>query len=701
MRILFIIDFSRQAALVDSKLDGLFRAVELSKTNHEVSLACLIDDDRQLDFLDRVLDAESRNRIKRFTLRKDTRQLAPGMMSQACLNAHTVLEWLKREQSNFDLVHAFDEDNCLYFAVLAKHLGLHFEALQFLLICRSPFLQARDRQQAPVDSFIDLAGIFMQRQSVELADHLIFNSEHIPDWYAGQVQGDLRARSLVLQPLVPEKYRATPAGETGQAVTCFTFLGDLKEPADVLFYLDAFKRLLRTAKQDGFAPQNLKIRFVSEAAASKPMQQSIANALNVDGVSWEVIRQPLLEFVESGVAANNCFLLSRQQVGPDLLGLVLLSRNSPVILFENSGFESCVDESSSALLVKAHPHHVSIAMCEWLKKERRPLKSCLDYQQLRQSCADWYQDLEATAEPAVETRPSQPLVSVCVAHFNRPVELKLALDSVAQQDYRNIEVIVVDDGSTDPAAIELLQNIDRIGCLFPIRVYSQPNLYLGASRNLAARHANGEYMLFMDDDNLARPGEVATLLQVAEYSQADILTCFADAFVDIEDIHRGEQLNRIVFSGADIASGLFRNPYGDSNCMVRKSSFDELGGFSEDYKIGRDDQEFFSRAIMKGYKLYVVPEALYWYKINTTRMRQTQFSQYAGLHRVARTYVNESGLAPQWLDIMRYAQGLSALRFGVSGKGLRKLTQNNRLRLVAYRYPRLYRWLQPLLRKLF
>ena len=126
-----------------------------------------------------------------------------------------------------------------------------------------------------------------------------------------------------------------------------------------------------------------------------------------------------------------------------------------------------------------------------------------------------------------------------------------------------------------------------------------------------------------------------------------------------------------------------------------------------DYPIRQYDRVLFNpkQAIPVDFegdnRLFVVPEALYWYKINTTRMRQTQFSQYAGLHRVARSYVSESGLAPQWQDILRYAQGLSALRFGVSGRGFRKLTQNNRLRLVAYRFPRLYRFLQPLIRKLF
>jgi GT2 family glycosyltransferase len=231
-------------------------------------------------------------------------------------------------------------------------------------------------------------------------------------------------------------------------------------------------------------------------------------------------------------------------------------------------------------------------------------------------------------------------------------------------------------------------------------VFTQPNLYLGASRNLAARNARGKYLLFMDDDNLAKPEELDVLVSAAEYSQMDILTCFADAFIKDGEIGNSSNTNRIVFTGADIAAGFFRNPYGDSNCLVLKRSFDALGGFSEDYKIGRDDQEFFSRAILKGFRLQVVPEALYWYKINTSRMRQTQFSQYAGLLRVARPYYQESGFDAHWLDIMRYAQGMSAQKSGLTAKGLKRYAQSNRLRMIAYAFPGLYKWLRPLLRRL-
>ena len=699
-RLLFIVDLGSAQQSNRVLRDGLFRALELCRSQHEISLACLYRDAHERELLNQFLDAEEQARIKIHLVEKDICQLAPGMMSQACLNSYTIFEWLKANGELFDIVQAYDADNCLYFSMLSKKLGLHFTGLAFLIICSSPRLLASDIQQTPIDSFIDLAGIFMERQSFEMADHILAGSDCLLQWLSQQGHTSLGDKCQVLAPLVAEKYCRVPVADETGSTRYFTVLGDLQPGPDLLFYLDSFSRLIRAADSEKIDPANVKFRFICDRPAAKPSLRLISNLFRQAGYEWQVIQSDLFEYLSSNQFHDSCFLVPPRQIGPGLLEISMLAQGKYFIGFKKSGLDALLDNSSVKGLIRAHPHDVFCNMLRWLSGKAEPLKSGHSNPARRENYDQWYRNLTCSNNQMADVEFSDLLISICVAHYNRPVDLGKALDSISRQNYRNIEVIVVDDGSTLPEAIEYLRGLERMKYPFPIRVYYQPNLYLGASRNLAASHANGKYLLFMDDDNLTKPNEVELLLRVAEYADADILTCFADAFVEDGDIDKGEGGNRIVFSGPDIASGLFRNPYGDSNCFVRKSSFDDLGGFTEDYKIGRDDQEFFSRAVLKGYRLFVVPEALYWYKINTSRMRQTQFSQYAGLHRVARAYINESGLDPHWLDIMRYAQGLAALRYGVTGKGLSRFTQNNRLRLLAYRYPKLYKWLLPLMRKL-
>ena len=236
---------------------------------------------------------------------------------------------------------------------------------------------------------------------------------------------------------------------------------------------------------------------------------------------------------------------------------------------------------------------------------------------------------------------------------------------------------------------------------FPLRVYTQPNLYLGASRNLAASHARGEYLLFMDDGNLAKPHELTMMVSAMEHANADIITCFSDTFKnsdvpDIENVVR----KRILFIGADLTSGMFRNPYGDSNCLVRRNAFEKLGGFTEDYRIGRDDQEFFSRAILQGMRLYLLPEALYRYRISENRMRQSQFSLFAGMQRVGNPFLEIPDLPVEYENIIRYAQGLAAAKLGVIAATAGQASQSSLLRRMVHRYPVIYRVLKSLHRRM-
>ena len=144
---------------------------------------------------------------------------------------------------------------------------------------------------------------------------------------------------------------------------------------------------------------------------------------------------------------------------------------------------------------------------------------------------------------------------------------------------------------------------------------------------------------------------------------------------------------------------MFRNPYGDSNCLVRRNAFEKLGGFTEDYKIGRDDQEFFSRAVLQGLKLYVLPEAVYWYRISVVRMRKNQFSLFAGMQRVGNPYMELPGLPVEYANILRYTQGLAAVKLGVVGNAVNQVAQSSLLRRIVYSFPIIYRLLKGIHRR--
>lgn len=251
----------------------------------------------------------------------------------------------------------------------------------------------------------------------------------------------------------------------------------------------------------------------------------------------------------------------------------------------------------------------------------------------RQICPDeveaaggWARCQEGLARPDEPADDGDlPTISVCLNHFNRPHYLRQALASLAEQELAPHEVIVLDDGSPGEG---VQAELDRIVADFEFdrrgwRLIRGRDLYLGASRNAAAREARGEYILFMDDDNVARPHELATFARVARRSGADVLTCLLDTF-EGSDRPEPDQppLWRHLFAGPAFPLCVVRNTFGDSNALVRKNALMELGGYTEDRGVGHEDWEAYSRFALRGYRVEVVPEGLFLYRTMPGSMTQ-------------------------------------------------------------------------------
>lgn len=116
----------------------------------------------------------------------------------------------------------------------------------------------------------------------------------------------------------------------------------------------------------------------------------------------------------------------------------------------------------------------------------------------------------------------QPLISVLIPVYNAQKFLTSCLDSVCSQSYSNIEIICVDDGSTD-ASYNLLRQYAQQDSR--IKVIHQTNLGVGAARNRCLSESKGDFFAFVDADDSIVPHYLETLFQVAVQLQADIVRC--------------------------------------------------------------------------------------------------------------------------------------------------------------------------------
>lgn len=197
-----------------------------------------------------------------------------------------------------------------------------------------------------------------------------------------------------------------------------------------------------------------------------------------------------------------------------------------------------------------------------------------------------------------------PKVSVIIPTYNRAGMVEKAIDSVFSQTYPNIELIVVDDGSTDGTR-EILETYgDRI-----IAVY-QPNGGAGKARNAGLRLATGEFIAFLDSDDYYLPDKIRLEAEfLCANPDVDVVLCgfrFIDEekHIDVEfkDIDVTDLVSRILWT--DIG-GLFP----PNLPLFRKKILEKVEGFDERLKM-REEQDFWLQIALAGFQFRFIDEVL-------------------------------------------------------------------------------------------
>lgn len=215
-----------------------------------------------------------------------------------------------------------------------------------------------------------------------------------------------------------------------------------------------------------------------------------------------------------------------------------------------------------------------------------------------------------TTSCPMETSPVQPpKISVVVTCYNLGRYLPEALESVADQAAQGqVEVIVVDDGSTDPATIEVLDAMDP-------QLYTllrQRNMGLSAARNNGIKAAHGEYIVPLDADNRLRPAMIQQVVSVLD-ARPEVDIVFGDAQ------YFGEREGRFRMGPAHLSALLERNRI-DACAGFRKVLWERLGGYDEQMLLGYEDWEFWLRGLVARAGFHYTGEIMFDYRVRAGSM---------------------------------------------------------------------------------
>jgi hypothetical protein len=197
---------------------------------------------------------------------------------------------------------------------------------------------------------------------------------------------------------------------------------------------------------------------------------------------------------------------------------------------------------------------------------------------------------------------------------------------LTHQTDMNFSVLVVDDGSQSAEASRYLSGIEEQYQTLNLRLLRQDNCYLGAARNAGIRAANTDFVILLDDDNVAFPDMVSTLRRAIHSAEADVVTCGIRHFNDATgkppvdtDCSGPDQF----FSAGPILLGAVHNCFGDASGIYRKAIFDRVGYYHELHGVTFEDWQMHLRIVAAGFRLLSLPEPLVWYRVRPDSMLRT------------------------------------------------------------------------------
>lgn len=269
---------------------------------------------------------------------------------------------------------------------------------------------------------------------------------------------------------------------------------------------------------------------------------------------------------------------------------------------------------------------------------------------------------------SVAKKVDPPLVSVIIPAYNADDYVLAAIESCLDQTYDHIEIIVIDDGSTD----ETRKRIENLIQSNSIRYQYQPNRGLSAARNAGIRLAAGKYLQFLDADDLLLPEKIERQVECLEKTSEPTISCcdfrsFNDA--DLSNLYDGD-----IFKGEfplHDAERLFEFDTFPARWLFPASLVDLVDGFDESMPA-TEDWLMLWKVLANGARIIYLDEPLALYRKHDRNMTR-DFARIAFGHLLAiervEHYQKQLGLrlySKRELDALResfhYEFGLHHLR---------------------------------------
>lgn len=597
--------------------------------------------------------------------------------------SYAAMRWLQSSATRssggcWDYVHFHDYKGIGYFSAARNRQRPNSIARKIVVQAHGPSRWAVEANGKFFSSEEQLIVDFMERRSLELCDQVVSPSQYLIDWLNNkgwQLARERHNPAIILQnlrALIPQK----PAINAQNLSLCrprcvkeIIYFGRHEARKGLKTFLSAIA-ILDKCK----LPQPLNVTIlgglgdIGETPSLVFLERAAKTWTNIRlKLLTDFNRDDALQYLSEEETTKLVCICSDYENSPYTVVeaaqsgcmLIMSAAGGGKELVESDGFAGCIQMTGPSLAdsikdaienpdkYAPHPSKTDAQLKDnWLNfhqqgkeqnRERERNKHLLLGHQLRDA----------------------PLVSFIITHFNRPLKLLEAVRSVLIQTYPKIEIIVVDDGTPDDAALDQLKTVvEPLLKLSRGRLIYRQNGYLGAARNTGLEHAKGEYIIFMDDDDIAMPTLTSCLVEGILNNPSDVLIPL-NAYMPLaqRDAIRGNRFNALLLPsyipiGSIASLTPLHNLIGACTSLIRVSALRAIGGYTEQRDVGHEDYEAYVRLYKAGYTVEILPEVLYLYETQRPSMLSN-----TTLWRNFRRSIEAHGLPQEIEDLLLCIKG--------------------------------------------
>lgn len=606
-----------------------------------------------------------------------------------------IYNWLK--QQAFEVCYFQEWRANGFVSIQAKRTGIALQNTVLTCMTHSSSEWVREGTQTfPRCGIDELILDFMERYCVENADIVLSPSKYMLEWASNS--GWLLPNEQKILPYLLSLPTLKQTDQNSENSPDVIFFGRLETRKGLEMFIESLKVIYPTFKKNS---SRISLLFLGKVG------------LSMQGDSGKVISQSLKEYSDVYT-----FRIVSDKNHEEALSILASYRKSLIVipsLVDNFPYTvlECLELNLNIIAAKTggipemftDDNHLFLPNSKALSEKILDfvfgnLESTVKKFSAEKSEEEWsrfydelavrksgYKVRNRVANPSVEL-DAQTLISVCVPYFNCGEYLSELLQSLEAQTYQNFELIIVNDGSTDNFSQEIFFQKKELCAERNWKFLSKENGGIGHTRNFAASHAQGKYIVFVDADNVAEPSMLQIMLDGMRASDADCLSTYCRAFRSIHGAFSKEYAYAYTPVGACKEAGIYENVFGDANFIVRSDVFRKLGGFREDRDTSCEDWEFLALLTLSGFTLDVIPEYLFLY-----RHIDNSFSRSTSLHknhmRAIRPYIQKLAV---WEGKMLVASIGTMQHYGLSQNEVSKLLSAQGLGIIPKLYHVLRHW---------